>query len=342
MNRQLILIFYAVITLAFLPALGFAQGAHHPFAVGATEGAVGAANVTGIGGWILAQESGFFRMLSGALRAAKESGAAAFGLIALSLGYGIFHAAGPGHGKAVIASYMLANEQALRRGLLIALGAAFLQGASAVLIVGLGAFVFQTAAARMTQAAQVIELVSYTGIAVLGIYLVYVKGRALMAAGAKPYFAPHREVAGTATHGHRHEGCTRALDHDTCCGHAHIPQPDALIAHFSWKTALLTIVAAGARPCSGAILVLVFALAQGIFKAGILAVVAISLGTAITTSVLAGAAVYAKTAVVKYSKASSHGAVLAGRVFEFGAALVVFGLGLTLLLAVVAGTGAAA
>ena len=341
MNRQLILIFYAVITLAFLLALGFAQGAHHPFAVGATEGAVSAANVTGIGGWILAQESGFFRMLSGALRAAKESGAAAFGLIALSLGYGIFHAAGPGHGKAVIASYMLANEQALRRGLLIALGAAFLQGASTVLIVGLGAFVFQTAAARMTQAAHAIELVSYTGIAVLGGYLVYVKG-ALMAAGAKPYFAPHREVAGTATHGHRHEGCTRARDHDAGCGHAHILQPDALIANFSWKTALLTIVAAGARPCSGAILVLVFALAQGIFKAGVLAVVAISLGTAITTSVLAGAAVYAKTAVVKYSKASSHRAVLAGRVFEFGAALVVFGLGLTLLLAVVAGTGAAA
>jgi len=101
------------------------QGVHHPFAVGADEGAVSSAQ--GVSGWILAQESGFYRLLSGAIHAAKQSGTATWGLVALSLGYGIFHAAGPGHGKAVIASYMLANERALRRGLVIAFGAAFLQ-----------------------------------------------------------------------------------------------------------------------------------------------------------------------------------------------------------------------
>src|SRR5262249_24744861 len=112
--------------LLSLPSL--AQGVHHPFAVGANEGALGSAQ--GISGWLLAKESGFSRLLSAAIRAAKESGGAVFGLAGLSLAYGIFHAAGPGHGKTVIASYMLANERALRRGIAIAFGAALLQGVS--------------------------------------------------------------------------------------------------------------------------------------------------------------------------------------------------------------------
>ena len=136
----------------------------------------------GVSGWILAQEAGFYRLLSGAIRAAKQSGAAAWGLAGLSLAYGIFHAAGPGHGKMVIASYMLANERALRRGLVIAFGAALLQGFSAVAIVGIGAIVFKATAKHMTAAANVVEIASYAGIVVLGAALVYMKGAALLSA----------------------------------------------------------------------------------------------------------------------------------------------------------------
>ncbi len=164
--------------LASSQSLG--QGVHHPFAVGANEGATGA--VQGVSGWILAREAGFYRLLSGAIRAAKQSGAAAWGLAGLSLAYGIFHAAGPGHGKMVIASYMLANERALRRGLVIAFGAALLQGFSAVAIVGIGAMVFKATAKHMTAASNVVEIASYAGIVGLGGALVYVKGAALLSA----------------------------------------------------------------------------------------------------------------------------------------------------------------
>jgi nickel/cobalt transporter (NicO) family protein len=85
----LLLALYFVAALPLSQCL--AQGVHHPFAVGINEGAVGA---QGIGGWILGQEAGFYRLLSGAIRAAKQSGAAAWGLAGLSLAYGIFHAAG--------------------------------------------------------------------------------------------------------------------------------------------------------------------------------------------------------------------------------------------------------
>ena len=319
----------------FLPSYGLGQGVHHPFAVGANEGAV--SSTQGIMGWILAKESGFYRLLSTAIRAAKLSGGAPWGLIALSLGYGIFHAAGPGHGKAVIASYMLANERALRRGLVIAFGAALLQGLSAVAIVGISAIVFQAAAARMTAAANVVEIVSYAGIALLGAALVTVKGAALLAVWRMaPAGAATAGVGGTASI-FRADDCMADHVHGPGCGHFHAPDPRTLGAGFSWKSAVLTMVAAGARPCSGAILVLVFALAQGIFSAGIFAVVAMSLGTAITTAALASAAVFAKNTAVKYAKPGSRKALMAGRLFEFGAAAAVLGLGVTLLLAVLAG-----
>jgi len=317
-----------------LPGDCLGQSAHHPFGVGVNEGA---ASAQGLSGWLLAQESSFYRLLSGAIRAAKQSGAVPWGLVALSLGYGVFHAAGPGHGKAVIASYMLANERALRRGLLIALGAALLQGLSAVAIVGISAIIFRAAATRMTMAANTVEIVSYAGIAVLGAALVYTKGTALLNSWRA---AP---VAAFAAAGNAFvaDDCTQNHVHTPGCGHFHAPDPSMLGAASSWKSALLTIFAAGARPCSGAILVLVFALSQGIFLAGVLAVAAMSLGTAVTTAALASTAVFLKNIAAKYAKAGSRQALLAGRLFEFGAAVAVLVLGVTLFLAVLAGFGTA-
>jgi nickel/cobalt exporter len=323
--------------VVLLPCQSLGQGVHHPFAVGANEGATGSAQ--GVSGWILAQEAGFYRLLSGAIHSAKQSGAAAWGLAGLSLAYGIFHAAGPGHGKMVIASYMLANERALRRGLVIAFGAALLQGFSAVAIVGIGAIVFQATAKHMTAAANAVEIASYAGIAVLGGALVYVKGSALLSAW---HAAPALAVAaGGKARAFRAADCAENHVHGPGCAHFHAPDPRTLGAGFSWKSALLTMMAAGSRPCSGAILVLVFALAQGIFSAGVFAVAAMSLGTAITTAALASAAVLAKNAAVKYSKAGSRQALIAGRLFEAGAALAVLGLGLVLLFAAFAGGNAA-
>ncbi|MGA7385202.1 MAG: nickel/cobalt transporter [Methylocella sp.] len=317
-----------------LASQSLAQGVHHPFAVGANEGSAGGAHGAMMG-WILAQEAGFYRLLSGAIRAAKQSGAAAWGLAGLSLAYGIFHAAGPGHGKMVIASYMLANERALRRGVVIALGAALVQGFSAVAIVGVSALVFNATAKYMTAAANVVEIASYAGIVVLGGALVYVKGAALLSAWrAAPVLAV---AAGGTARAFLADNCAENHVHGPGCAHFHAPDPRTLGAGFSWKSALLTMMAAGSRPCSGAILVLVFALAQAIFSTGVFAVLAMSLGTAITTAGLASTAVLAKNAAVKFSKTGSGRAAITGRLFEAGAALAVLGLGLVLLFAAFAG-----
>ena len=351
----LILIGLVLLADSVFPSHGaWAQLAHHPFAVGASEGAVG--HQSGFGAWLLGMESGFYLKLTGAVRAASTSTAGALTLIGLSFAYGIFHAAGPGHGKAVITSYMVSNEVALRRGLLISLAAALLQGLIATAIVGIAAILFNATAARMTQASQMIELASYLGIVALGLLLVWRKGRALwaairpaparsalMMAGAGPAYSfsdvdflggaamsrSSRFAADDGSHLH---------DDDCGCGHAHMPDPTTLMAkRFDWKAAALAVVTAGARPCSGAILVLVFSLAQGLFLAGIAATFAMALGTAITTGLLAITAVFAKDLAMRLSGTGSPRAVLAGRLVEFGGAACVLLFGIALLAASLAG-----
>ncbi len=308
----------ALLFLAVDPAL--AQ--RHPFAVGGQE-AAGAA--TGFAGLILSWQNKFHAELQAAARALKTGPHAFFTLAGASFAYGVFHAAGPGHGKAVLASYMVANEVQLKRGLVLAGLAALLQGLVAIALVTIAALVFNATAGQMTGAAQAVEVASYLAIAVLGARLVWTKGRGLAAALRQPTVASGRfvcEAVDDPTH-----------VHGPTCSHAHAPDPATLAGPgFQWRDALATVVAAGLRPCSGAILVLVFTLSQNMLAAGAGAVMAMSAGTAITTGAIAAVAVFAKDLALRLSGSGARGAALVARGAEFLAALLVLGLGLALLL----------
>ncbi|MBV9393156.1 MAG: nickel/cobalt transporter [Methylobacteriaceae bacterium] len=332
----------ALLCTATLDA-AWAQAIRHPFAVGASE-AGGASG--GIMGWLLAEQSRFYLMLTSTIRAIGKNGSAAWTLAGLSFGYGVFHAAGPGHGKAVIASYMIANERALKRGLVLTGFAALLQGLVAIAIVTIAALIFNATAKRMTDAAAIIEQVSYAAIAALGLWLVWRKGRALIAllrpVRAGVFFRAHAghtgELALVAVPGSKGFACS-AHDHDhdhvhdEHCGHVHAPDPATLDnANFSWSSALATIVAAGARPCSGAILVLVFSLAQGIYLAGIGATLAMAAGTGLTTGALAATAVFAKSFAEKLLGTEGGRGLIIARSAEFLAALLVLFVGVGLLI----------
>ena len=123
--------------------------------------------------------------------------------------------------------------------------------------------------------------------------------------------------------GHHHE-------HDEHCGHSHGPVPGELAGPGGWRRGLGAIFAVGLRPCSGAILVLVFALAQGLFWAGIAATFAMGLGTAITVTAIALMAVSAKDLARRLSGAGEGSGALIMRGMEFGAAglVLLFGVGL--------------
>ena len=335
-------------------AHGMLAQARNPFDIGVREGG-GPPPASGFTAWVLSEQIRFERMLSGAVRAIRSDGAALWTLLGISFAYGVFHAAGPGHGKAVVASYMLANERSLRRGVVISLLAALLQGVVAVAIVGILAALLNATSARMRDAAHLVELASYAGIAALGVWLIWRKGRGLLAAlGIHVTSAAHAHAhADHHEHafqkhprhdlGHDAPAPAKAAApgghvHDAHCGHFHAPSPDLLTdRNFSWKTAILTVFAAGARPCSGAILVLVFALAQGIFLAGVAATFAMSIGTALTTGALAAMAVLAKGLAVRFLGEGSERGLVAVRALELVAALLVFMLGASLLMGALAG-----
>jgi nickel/cobalt exporter len=312
--------------------------------------------VGGIVGWLLSKQSEFYREMSSTIRAAKSDGSAVWTLLAISFAYGIFHAAGPGHGKAVISSYLVANQETARRGIVLSFASALLQAVVAVVIVAICAWLLNTTAKTMCGAEKVIEIASYALIAAFGARLVWSKGggfmRALQAMQPVPALAlaahhdhgdhhhhdhahTHAQVAhhghahGHDDHGHDH-GHDHAHVHDEHCGHSHGPVPSELAGPGGWRRGLGAIFAVGVRPCSGAILVLVFALAQGMFWAGIAATLVMGLGTAITVATIAVIAVSAKDLARRLSGGSEGGGALVMRGMEFGAAglVLLFGVGL--------------
>ena len=219
--------------------------------------------------WLLAQQAAFHKAMVTAFSRIGRDPAAAASLLGLAFAYGVVHAIGPGHGKAVIAGYLVANERALRRGIGLAFGAAGVQALVALGVVGLVAGLVGGTAQRIDATIRWVELAGFGLILAMGLWIVVRKVRALLAP----------------------DGSESACEPD--CGHDHGPAP-AKLAAASRRDLILTAIGAGIRPCAGAIILLVFALTKGLFLIGAAAVAAMAIGTAIGTSAFAALAVYAK------------------------------------------------
>jgi nickel/cobalt transporter (NicO) family protein len=308
-----------------------------------------APGVGGIFGWIYAEQQRFFKALQTALSAMRENGSGGAALIGLSFAYGIFHAAGPGHGKAVISSYLLANRTALRRGIALSFFSSLAQAVSALVLVGLAYLVLRGAALSMTRATWFLEMASYAMIMAFGAMLLWQKlaqsrvaGHAAHAHANHQHGHSHHHDHGHSHHHHHghdhghHHGHHHGHNHaegEACasCGHAHAPDPRRLTAdRLSLRDAWGIILAVGIRPCSGAIVVLSFALLNGLYLAGIASVLAMAFGTFITVATLAALAVYARDYATSISGSR---AALVGRMIEIAGAALVFILGSGLLYA---------
>jgi len=310
--------------------------AQNPF--GAPRPSGGEPQMGGIVGWLLAKQSEFYREISSTIRAAKSDGSAVWSLYAISLAYGIFHAAGPGHGKAVISSYLVANQETARRGIVLSFASALMQSLVAVVIVTICAGLLHATAATMCGTEKAVEIASYALIAAFGARLVWTKGGAFI--GALQSTEPRPALVGVMhhhDHGHSHHHHHRdAHMHDEHCGHSHGPDPGELAGPGGWRRGLSAIFTVGIRPCSGAILVLVFALAQGLFWAGVTATFVMGLGTAITVATIAVMAVSAKGLARRLSAGREGGGALVMRGVEFAAAGLVLLLGAGLLFGYIA------
>jgi ABC-type nickel/cobalt efflux system permease component RcnA/ABC-type uncharacterized transport system substrate-binding protein len=320
---------------------------------------------TGPLGFLVVWQEQFYKSLTKELGLLRNDWTAFWVLGGLSFLYGIFHAAGPGHGKVVIGSYMLANERQVRRGVLLSFGSGILQAIVAVTVVGLAAAIWQVSTSAMDLAVVWIERGAYGVMVLLGLWLVARKlfgwghrheapdleavaharfhereaPHALAAnrgqvfqfapAGATPSptgYDAHGRAPGHAHYGHDHGDDDHGHHH-----HHHVVTADQTGG--DWREQLGVVLSAGLRPCSGALLVLVFAWSQGVFVAGVAAAFLMGLGTAITVSVLAVVAVSAKGLARRYLDANGRlGSRLVG-LAELLGALVVLAFGLAMLAA---------
>ncbi|MHB0775104.1 nickel/cobalt transporter [Halomonas sp. WWR20] len=269
---------------------------------------------------------------------------ASLSLMALSLGYGIFHAVGPGHGKAVITAYLLSHPTALRRGLSLTVAAALLQGLVAIALVGV--LVWGMGLLTRDAMAQTghLERLSFLVLIGLGVWLTL---RALVRLrqgldqlsrdplGAEASGAPvsFKGLAFEAvpSHSQRSDGIQRDAVCDHCGGQHHI-DPNTTRTTQESLGALLAI---GLRPCSGAVMVLGVASLLGHWWAGVMAVLAMSVGTAVTTSCLALFAVFARQRASRLlARTTPHWQRLAGHGIALCGGVLILALGIGLLISV--------
>ena len=317
---------------------------------------------TGFLGWVRQQQQDFYLALEKALAALKTDWTGFWVLGLLSFLYGIFHAAGPGHGKVVISSYVLANEAQVRRGVFLSFLAAMLQSLVAIGFVLVAASLLGMTAMAMSNAANWIGVLSYglvmaarpvagraQGVrlgppsrprrtarsSICRAWRAAIWGRPPMRWPREGRSSPH---SGRSRRGRMHLAACRAtritgtaMATTMGTAHAHVVTPGQIRG--GWREQLGVVLSVGIRPCSGALIVLAFALSQGLLFAGIVAVLLMGVGTAITTGVLAALAVGFKGLARGLAGADNKftGALVWWA--ELLAAVGVFAFGLVLLLA---------
>ncbi|MFI0472292.1 nickel/cobalt transporter [Halomonas sp. HMF6819] len=265
-------------------------------------------------------------------------------LLGVSFGYGVFHAAGPGHGKAVLATYLASHGGATRRALGLSFAASLLQGVTAIVMVGVLVFGLGFLTRQAMGQVVWVEQGSFLLVALLGAWLCARAARKLRQAYRSeapmfltPILTPVSKGAGllsAPSHGHFHQHYHHHGEHHEhgahCCGGAHHVEPDQAL---DWRTALMTVGAIGLRPCSGAVLLLGAAGLLGQFGVGVTAVVAMSVGTGITVSALALASVFARgwatRRLARQSQSRAIEKIAAWAALAGGAVIVALGVSLS-------------
>ena len=212
--------------------------------------------------------------MSGLLKAVADNPTKAGGsLLAFSFVYGVLHALGPGHGKIVITTWLATHPSKLKSSIGLTLASSLLQGGVAIGLVVVVLSLLQLPARQLHLSSFWLEKGSYALVGVLGVILCWRALKKLRVLLQKPTFksfTPH----------HVH-------DAHCGCGHQHLPTQAQLQSGDDWRARVMIVLSMGMRPCSGAIMVLLFSKVIGVFGWGMLSALAMAAGTSLTISSLA-------------------------------------------------------
>lgn len=246
--------------------------------------------LAGIEQWAAMQQREAQALMAGALRGlrAGEPGAN-LTLMAICFSYGFLHAVGPGHGKVLIGGYGFGTRVALGRLALLSVLSSLAQALTAVVLVWGGLTLFDLSREALTDLTEdSMANISAAMIGLVGLWLALRGLRMLLRAGRRDGHS-HDE---RHRHGNHHQD--HVHDDDCGCGHAHGPSIEEAAATRSLRDAVALIAGIAARPCTGAIFLLLLTWRMGFFPAGIAGAMAMGLGTASVTLVVAILSVWAR------------------------------------------------
>jgi nickel/cobalt transporter (NicO) family protein len=231
--------------------------------------------------WWLVEQQRAAQTLLGEQVAALRAGepGALWPLLGICAGYGFLHAVGPGHGKVLIGGAAVGTGANARRMAAVAVAGSLGQALVAIALIYGGLFLFDATARVTVGAVETLAVpASHVALAAIGVWIVLRGMRSWpRAAGDAP--------------DHEHDA--------TCgCGHRHAPDPVAVAGARGAGTTLGIVAAMAARPCSGAMLLLAIAWSMGVVAAGALGVLAMGIGTASFTVLVAVLAVLGRDAAL--------------------------------------------
>lgn len=259
--------------------------------------------------WVWSKQREFHRALTREFRKLRSTPGVGWSLVLMGFLYGVFHAAGPGHGKAVLTTYLLTHSERIHRGVVMGVVSALLQGVTALVLV-YGLIGFAGWLPRETETASLwAARVSFGLLVIVGLY-VLVRAAVSVLRGI-------RQWRHAAHHDHTVQGGAES------CGCNHLPSAEEIDTAGNRRAAAGVVLAIGLRPCSGAVLLLILAAVTGLAWHGAVAVLAMSLGTATTIVTLAILATKARewaSAVVAHR--SPLWAVVGGGVGVLGGVLL--------------------
>ena len=287
-------------------------------------------------------------------------------LIGFSFIYGMLHSLGPGHGKVIVSTYLATHPTKAKASLVLTVISAFLQALVAILLVSVLLWGFSASMRMVNDKANMFVSLSFVLVAAVGALICWKALRNIYRSIRKPKLkvkAITTLVTDTSSPMSTHSpmalrsplsanapmlGSASVLQpttqpnvnhthaehsHSDCgCGHQHVADADAINKASTFREYAGIIVTIGVRPCTGAIMVLLFANMVGLYWMGVVSAFAMAIGTAFTTSTIAIMTLTGKNLVKRYlaagNKNNSASLKVAGHYLQLfgGVLLILIGL----------------
>lgn len=280
---------------------------------------------------VMEWQKAFNLKLSASLNALGENQSqAGITLVFISFLYGVFHAVGPGHGKFILSSYLSLEKTKLQQAMKITFASALVQGLVAVSLVTVLVVIFTLSRQYFNFTLKWVERISFSMLILFGLYWCYQVFKSIRKRKAKKPMIKslvlqkneQKSPLVSPTHHIHHENCG--------CGHKHAPTSNEMQQAQDWKTQLMLILSIGARPCSGAILVLFLSYTLNLYLWGVLSALVMAVGTGFTLSLFAYLVIVARNRAVKisswYFSVNTNQKFVWAIKFAVGIALILLGI----------------